>query len=339
MSTNIEVTTRARLESYSPEFNGSVLYTVSQVAARQATFTAYQDFFDSVGVPDGFTDQKNHPLLDIRPVHDDYDEYSAIVMGLPMANPLDANQVYQIATVAAANPTRRIVALANPSGPGCNANRLDANRRRLVSSGDASWIAEPLLQHLEEERIEHIDVYGYSMAAKTLGAILMQSELPASAAVVVEPVNTVPHTLTSLGRRFNASAQALDGYVGASDLPTFNEARADSVGPASYIVGLLRRTNLAVASALTHGDFVADMAVAALKHPETYVTVAWGGASELADDQATSLAVGSLQDIFGKDQFSGLRLAGQKHALANDIHLQAAILLQGLQNSQTYGYR
>jgi len=39
---------------------------------------------------------------------------------------------------------------------------------------------------------------------------------------------------------------------------------------------------------------------------------------------------GRLRRQYGTDRVKPIRLEGQKHALANDIHLQAALVLEGL---------
>jgi hypothetical protein len=113
------MTTSERLEGYYP-FSPEVIDVVSEFAECQRHYSSYGDFFASLGIDetqklqyDGYLPVE---IVDIRPAEHDPEE--AMIVHLAMANPLDPNQLYQVATIAGTNPDTRVVAVGNPSGGG-----------------------------------------------------------------------------------------------------------------------------------------------------------------------------------------------------------------------------
>src|SRR5680860_93683 len=107
--------TAERLQAYY-DFSPGVVDQVAEFAEYQGSFSTYQEFLVSSGIAEAAMSTKNGQVIDIRP--DDYDSTEAMVLQLPMANPLDPNQLYQVATIAGTNPDKRVIAFANPSGHG-----------------------------------------------------------------------------------------------------------------------------------------------------------------------------------------------------------------------------
>ena len=148
------MTTTERLESYYP-FAGDVIDNVAEVAGRQKSFETYQQFFDNVGVGQA----KTYELLDHQPVSildvRRKEEESVLMVHLPMANPLDSNQKFQVATIAATNPTTRVIAAGNPSSNQYRTGLLDSIKRRELAL-DPSWapLVEPLEHYADLHGIE-----------------------------------------------------------------------------------------------------------------------------------------------------------------------------------------
>jgi hypothetical protein len=312
-------------------FSPDVVDTVSEFAKRQSQYVTYQGFFHAMGIEGTQKLQSDGYLpvdvLDIRPK--DYDPTTALIYHLPMANPLDPNQIYQLATVAATNPDRRIIATGNPSGPGYNSGLLTAKQRNDAAHGKFQAVVEPVLRFAEQQGITTVDEIGDSYGVDTAATAAAAGRYEVGKLICIEPASVKKRNLAKLALDFNSTAKPLGMYVAASNLPTFNEARKDSVSAAGYAMGLGRLTNLAIGRGLARGRFVAEMDDA-FEHQKTMEsTIIWGSESELAIDALMTNIVGGLQEQYG-ERVKAIRLPGQKHNLANDIHLQAALVLQSL---------
>lgn len=94
-------------------------------------------------------------------------------------------------------------------------------------------------------------------------------------------------------------------------------------------MGLVRLSNLAISKAIAKGDFESRAHTVLSEKPELRAHIAWGDASELADSAALTEIVGRLQGEFG-NRIDTTILPGQKHALANDVILQGALVTEAL---------
>ena len=161
--------TATRLVDYNPNFSTNVVETVAEVADWQQSLDDYQSFFQLMGITGLkrviYRDALPADILDIR--RDEEIPDSAIVYHLPMANPLDANQIYQAATIAKANPNHRLIAIARPSGLGYSGGRLKKSEREIVAKGDFGPTVEPLLRYLDQERVLNPSHVGYSYGVST----------------------------------------------------------------------------------------------------------------------------------------------------------------------------
>lgn len=319
-----------RLQEYFP-FSPEVIETVSEVAERQKTYSNYQQFFDAENIGEIHNWQPNGlkpvSILDIRPAEHDPNE--ALLLHLPMANPLDSNHVFQAATIAATNPNTRVIAIGNPSGRKFATGLLsDNNRKQLTERGNWHSLVDPLEQYAEKERIEYIDHAGYSYGALKAVISAGRSYRQVKNVVAIEPV-VGDRSLLKLGADFLSTNKELKRYLDATELPIFLEAHKDGVGMLAYSRGLLRLTNIAIAHSLTHPKFDERVDDALEKKSRMNTTIVWGSESELALDGLTSAIVAKLQVKYGVTRVKAIRLAGQKHALANDVHLHAALILEG----------
>lgn len=326
------MSTAERLTHYY-DFDETVLERAEEVAERQQALT-WQEFLRDCNMqadPERYlVDRRSTEWIEFRPTGD-FDATKARMFHGPMANPLDPNIAYQAATVFALDPTTRLFAVANPSGPGRDAGLMSHLERKRIADGDLTPTVEPALRLLARAGVESVVHIGGSYGAeKSLVAAQHADRFDheAKAVVAIEPPAVIKRNVLSLGAAFMKTNAHLSEYVTASGVEAFDAARRQSVGALEYPVGLLRLTNLAVAKGLTHNLFRERATAALAAEPGLTATIAWGSNSELALDQNVSQDTGALEDQFGTERVQRIRLVGQYHALLNDIHLQAAIALQ-----------
>lgn len=308
------------------EFSPAVVDRVSETMDRIQSFDTFRDFFAETGVPNvhrvNFDGYKSNRVLDIKPA--DYDETEAISISLPMANPLDHNNIFQVASIAAHFPDRRVFAFGNPSGEGYGPGKIRFNQMKTVANGNFWPTVETELKFSDAERLERVYRSGYSYGVEKALAATKRANQDTPAVAVIEPASVVPRALKELGDAFKSSEDALAGYVEANDLPTFLAAREKSVTPGNYILGLARPTNIAVAKGIGEGLFGVLAGEALLTQPDMQMTIAWGSDSELALDAAVQDAIDFL-NVHG-DHVRAMRMIGHRHALANFLPVQLAIL-------------
>ncbi len=151
---NIYDSTAERLHAYYP-FEQDVTDRVANVAALQSRM-AFGEFLNYFGIPapeilisDG---EKAIKVLDIIP-KGDFDETKARVMHLAMGNDLDKNQIYQIATTFAADPSIRTIAFANPGGPRQKAGVLSVRDSLQVARGNPRPLIDRQLTYVAKKKI------------------------------------------------------------------------------------------------------------------------------------------------------------------------------------------
>lgn len=321
------MTTAERLQSYYP-FDQEVVDRVAEVAEEQHA-TDYKTFLDRhlTGGVENESQLRKTNILDHLP--DDCDPKSALMIYLAMGQPLDPNNLYQIATIAAVNPNHRIVVAANPSSPTYHAPHYSREQRKAIAEGNLAPVAEPMLRHAEandSHKIEIAPQYGYSFGADVAMEAASSQAFEVPHAIAIEPAAVVERSVGQLGSAFRESGKALKGYVEQSG-PGFRAARDESI-KLGFFAGLARLSNLAISHGLSHEGFEGRARRALEAHPEMQATIAWGTASELADNTALREQTLRLAEEFGRVE--AMILPEQKHALANDVHLQAAIVTQAL---------
>lgn len=322
-----------RLQGYGA-FSSETIDQVSESFERIASFESYGELFEYAGLPE--TEIVRFPgclpaeIIDIQPVEYDADE--AIVVDLPMANPLDPNNKYALATIAINNPNSRIIAAANPSGPGYNAGRLKLVQRHMVARGELAPTVTPMLYYLDQEGVERVRHAAYSYGCDKAATMIKMGEHETTHGVYIEPVvkdhGSFPFGTAKLGLSFASTAEHLDEYVANNDLPTFVAAREDSVGVIAYNIGLARLSNIAIARSLTPGGFVNRCLEAQIANPDMVSTLAWGSESELAID-AIMNSLYNMTNYHARNTSRRLRMGGHYHALANDLAVQNAAIRQG----------
>jgi hypothetical protein len=320
-----------RLSSYGV-FSPEVIERVGDTHSRLQSFGTCQDVFDYAGMPEATTysaDGFEHvSIVDILP--QDCDPQSAIIVHLPIANGLDANQLYMLAGLAALSPHSRIIASGNPYINFKAGGGLNSAQRRTAASGDLTPMVEPLMRYVESKRIFHTDHFGYSLGAKKAVAAAMIQASELGVVTAVEPANVVERRLMRLGLQFIKTGFVLDEYINANNLPTYLEARKQSPGLIMLAAGLARPTNVAVARGLTDDKFFTNLHELLIDNLDARALVAWGSESELCQDHIAQEETKRLREVFVGERLQPLRLLGGRHALGSDIPLQNAIALTAM---------
>jgi pimeloyl-ACP methyl ester carboxylesterase len=325
--------TTERLKGYYA-FSDAVVATIADFADTQAEYDSYQAFFSSVGVSTSTTLYVNEwgsavPVIDLSPKGI---SKGTIVVHLPMANPLDPNQLYQIATIVGTNPDYRVIGFGNPSGKPYRfkeQNLTILNRLRIATRRTLRPLVDAELSYLESQRITDATHVGYSYgAAKALIESGLQAKDNVRGLVVIELVSH-PRGLKQLASDFKSTLAPLGEYADRPGLETYLEARRNSIAGKEVQRGLVRPINLAIGFILARLDLLKLLKDFTVKNPAVPITIAWGSKSELVDDALMQTAVRELKETGAPVQ--AIRLPGLHHALANDIHLHAAIIRQALE--------
>ena len=320
--------TRKRLEQYGI-FSAATLNFAALKAEALKQYPTYQKLFKTVGIsnPTLFMNSQGRgvPLVDLDPREA---EKGVFVVHLPMANPLDANQLYQVAALALAFPAYRIIAFGNPSGRPYkfreqNLSFIDwlrvaftKNRRALVSTE---------LDYLAGQNIRGAYHIGYSFGAlKALTAVYYASPESTEGVVLIDPVAHARYFKQLVGD-FQATFEPLGEYVDRTELETFLEARKDAVH-VNHMQGLRRMVNIAIGIMLSRVELVEYLQDTLAKHSQLKAYVAWGSKSELGNDAHMKANLHNIVHDTAKGRAGALRLDGARHAFANDLPLYIAIV-------------
>jgi pimeloyl-ACP methyl ester carboxylesterase len=336
-----------RLSAYYP-FDEDVLERVSQAAdeQRSESWDTMSKKVPKARIFDPRFGSKPVGVLDIIPKdHDGVQVYH-----LPMGNGLDENMTARIATLAATEPTKRIIAFGNPGAPGINTGKIEHHRnRKEVKKGDLRAAIDPALQYLAEREIDTATHIGFSYgadraAASAQYANLYDQQVPQS--ILMEPAsvqNRELFGLKSLGvlklaADFGSTAKALDGYVKAAGSDAYLEARklAEKRGHGllGYTLGLARLSNIAIAQALAKDGFEGRVDAGLESQAQMRADILWGTDSELALNDLMVGITDRLIKKYGANRVGATALEDQKHAMGDDIFLHTAMVLQALKNNK-----
>ncbi len=331
MATRFSSSIVARLKTYH-SFSRATLRAVRRLAKKQASYATYGEYFGAVNMPNPtlFALDAHHgvPVVDIHPKG----AKKTLVLHLPMNNPLDTNQQYQLATFATLFPKMRVIGFGNPSGG--KYSYKEQNLRWWERLGIASGLfTRPLvkaeLEYLATQGITRAYHVGYSYGAtKALIASRYAEQGTVKGVVAIERVSR-SFTPFHLARKFYASFSPLEGYAQRTGVQTYIDARRDAGKGSNFSEGLRRPINVAIGWMLASISGTRLTKKVLRAHPRTPVTLVWGTASELVNDATTQRQAARLKNEFGR-RVRTIRLEHQHHALANDIHLHAAIVHESL---------
>lgn len=329
---DIYTRTQKRLVEYG-FFSKETVKKVADVAVQQIEYRRYQDYLASVGVPEVQLHTANDgggvPVVDIPAKAPR--RQGVLVVHLPMGNPLDSNQLFQVATIAAANPEYRVISFGNPSGGpfAFRQQNLTALKRQGIASGrKVAPLVAAELDYLKAQGIRRVVHAGYSYGAlKATLASSVEADVVVEGLVCIEPV-AHPRSIVQLVGDFLRTDAALNKYVNRSGIPVFIDARKHAVKGRHYTRGLIRPINIAVAYLLARIDFIPLFKNVLAKWPKLHAMVVWAGKSELGNDAHMKANFHGISH--NNPRVHTMRLTDDVHAFANDIHLHAAIICEAL---------
>lgn len=333
---DIQHATTERLKGYYP-FSQATIQAVASFAKKQADFKTYQDFFTAVGVPTPniflAKNGKGVPVVDIKPRIQP--EKGVLVVHLPMGNPLDPNQLYHLATIAGVNAAYRVIGFGNPGGGKYNFREQNLNAWQLLgiaSTLNPKHLVAAELEYLQQQGIRQVYQIGYSYGAlKALLSGIFAPQNSVRGAVIIEPVSH-RRGLLQLKSDFEATFEPMGGYVHAPQLQTFHDARKPEPTKKEIQEGLTRPISISIAFLLALSNLKNVITRFFRVQPSASLTLAWGSKSELSNDGRMRQLAKEVSEE--KSGVKTIRLPGQKHALANDVHLYAAIVHEALSDGQ-----
>jgi len=329
---NISTITADRLRQYEL-FSDETISAIAGFARKQARYKTYQDFFNDMGMPKpNYFIAKNGagvPFVKISPT---IKPLGTIVLHLPMANPLDENQLYHIATVVGTNPGYQVIAFGNPSGKPYSYKQQNLSLWQKVSIALTNKM-KPLvaaeLEYLQAQGVTQAHYVGYSYGAHKAMIESYYSE-PASvkSITLIDPV-AHPRGFKQLVHDFKNTFHPMGEYVNQTGLQTYFDARAAAAKTKHHDRALTRPINIAIGVILRRVDFIKMLEKVLKRQPGISATVAWGTESELTNDAHLKVSMHRLK-YDSKQNVHPLRIKAGKHALGNDVYLYAAIIRQAL---------
>lgn len=312
-------------------FSDETLRAVEKAAHAQVQSKTYQEYFDSLGIP------KPHLFVGAKgygvPVVDIPSRLKAtqgtIVIHLPMANPLDENQLFHIATVASTLPGYRIIGFGNPSGkPYKYSAQNSKSLRRFISiafTKNRFPLVRPEIEYLRQQKITNAHHVGYSYGAHK--AVIEAGYLNGSEVASLTLIDPVAHTrgVRQLIKDFRSTFEPLGGYVNRTKMQIFLDARLDTAKTNHPTTALRRPVSVAIGILLARLDIVAEIKKLLSSKSRIKITIAWATKSELGNDAHMTAIAQALMNRY-KNRVIQLRLIGDYHAFANDVHLYAAII-------------
>lgn len=333
MALSLYHSTEQRLVSYGV-FTPAVIDQIATLAQHQGTFRTYRDFFTSTGVGEPFVyTVKNGDGVSVIDIPARDTQEGVLVVHTSMATPLDASQLYQLATLAAANSTYRIIGFGNPAGgvQYIKAQELNFWRRfKVAVFRDMSPVVAPELAYLKEQSLTRWYQIGFSYGA--LKATAESEYMDPGSLQGLLLLDPVPFTrsVIRLVLDFKRTYGPLGKYVNRVNLQTYHDARGDAAEGFGKNA-LLRPINIAIAVALSRNAIYERITRVMNMQPRAKIAIAWGSKSELGDELRTRRSIAAInQGGVLKDRVQSFRLEGAEHAFVNDIHLYAAIVKQFL---------
>lgn len=324
--------TAERLKKYNL-FSDETIHEIASFAQKQAAYKTYQDFFKEVGVPEvivhRLSKKEGVPVVDIPSKLKN--SKGVLVIHLPMANSLDTNQLYQTATIAASNPGYRVIAFGNPSGKPYSfreQNLTFIKRFNVAFRNKLQPLVAAELDYLHKNNIKDYYQIGYSYGAlKAMITSIYDQEDNVKDIILLDPV-AHPRYPQQLAQDFKSTFEPMGEYVNRTNMQTYFDARSDAVKQVDYNKGLIRQINLAVGMLLARSDFIKVFENVLEKQPKITALIAWASKSEIGNDAHMKV---SMHRLSGKTpKIKSMRLEGDRHSFANDIHLYAAIIHEAI---------
>jgi hypothetical protein len=324
-----------RLAAFYP-FDNDVLGNVERAARRQQglPWPDYMRQFD-IPQPQVYLPRHGRPIevLDISP--EDYED--TLVYHQPMACSLNPEIMLHVATLAAVQPEKRIIAVGNPGPPGHGHGKLPAGELKRVWKGDLYPTVIPTLDYLNSRSVKKADHIGESYGADKAAASLDYSEIygvEVVRSVMIEPVSVVKAGLLKMGWTFRSTKKHKDQYLNPVRQRSDTLLSAEALTPGPYALGVIGRlSNLAIAHALGLQGYRQRVDTALENNKALKVGIAWGTASEFDRTNQRFSIVHELIDEHSRDRVVPMPLNGETHAMSVDFFLNAAIYSQLLKET------
>lgn len=316
-------------------FSDATIKLVATFAKKQSKYKTYQEFFDSVGIPESklYINEKGEGVTVVDVVARKK-EKGTIVIHLPMANPLDANQLYNVATIVGTNPHYRVIAFGNPSNApfSYKAQNLTFKKRfGIATLRNLRPLISAESDYLEKHQISKIHHVGYSYGAhKALIETFYAKPGQVKSLTLVEPV-AHPRGIKQLIEDFQSTFKPMGEYVNRTKAQTYFDARREAAKTHNAKRALTRPINIAIGFMMARLDLIPILKNTLKAQLKLHVSVVWGSKSELGNDAHLTTSL----DLLAREHSAKvriLRLEGDTHAFANDIHLYAAIIHEALEN-------
>ena len=325
-----------RLAAYY-DFDPNILDRLDTVAADQNAASGFQELADRYDIADGPT--KVLPGGAKKPI-----EVLAIggyatemqVLHLPMGNPVDTNMAMRGLRLYGVTE-RPLLLVGNPAKPGRGVGGLAHDDWRKVATGDLRPTVDPLFRHLREAGVRAADHLGYSYGAdKAVTAAQYGGDynVQTARAVAIETAALFKRNLAVMGLVFASTNKHTKEYAEQAASVPYRDARKSAASVGIYALGLLRPSNIAIAASLARDGFADRARAALIAQEDLRMAIGWGSADEFGNDKRLPGLVDELQHeaAFG-ERVSAMRLKGMHHAGSEDIDLHAAVMVQGLQQT------
>lgn len=316
------------------DFSSETLEWVAKRAQWQQSHKSYRDLFEAIGVPGVQTFVAENgdgvPYVDVparkKP------QAGVLVVHTTMGNPLDANQLYQIAVIADTNPAYRVVGFGNPSGKPfyvAEQSLSFAKWWKIAFTKDARPLFHAELAYLKKQGINDFVQIGYSYGA--LKAVLESQYTPKGSIkklILIDPVSH-PRNPIRLAKDFSRTYQPLGEYVNRVESATYHAARGDAAKIRDYFGTLIRPVNIAIGLLLARSSISKQLGITLGRNPGASAFVAWGSKSELTSHGDFGA---ELRNTLGPkaSRLKTITLEGEKHAFANDLYVHAALIRDAL---------
>lgn len=316
------------------DFSAETLEWVAKRAEWQQQHKSYQDFFKAVGVPSVQTfiarNGDGVPYVDVPARKTP--QRGVLVVHTTMGNPLDANQLYQIAVIVDTNPQYRVIGFGNPSGkPFYVAEQSLSFSKwwKIAFTRNARPLFHAELEYLKQQGVSHFVQVGYSYGA--LKAVLEGQYTPKGSIkklILIDPVSH-PRNPIRLAKDFSRTYQPLGEYVNRVESATYHAARGDAAKIRDYFGTLIRPVNIAIGLLLARSSISKQLVATLERNADASVYIAWGSKSELTSHGDFK---SELHNALGPkaSRLKTITLEGQKHAFANDLYLHAALIRDAL---------
>lgn len=289
----------------------------------------YRAYLKDFRFPEEFIDNARE-AIDINTK--DRDPRDVMIVHQPMANPLRPHRLVALAGLAHMFPDRRIISYGNDGHPGNKHMKLNSAARQSIALGDFRPYTSRIsgfVGRIDPKRVVNVgDSLGSELAMVTSSSIKAED----NQVVAIEPVRVKPRSLWGLGKAFKSTEKHFRKYLDENQQDVYTNAfEKQGGGNVGYPLGLLRLSNLAVASGLTKNKFGEETAIAL--NSGSRVRVVRGGSSELADNDGMQIINQQLKEGLVSDgSYADSVLVGDTHAFTNNLFKLNTVIAQSIKD-------